>query len=314
MNQIADASAPVSTGETGPLKPAPAGVRTIWVLVNPASGGVGPNAAAEVDAILSRYDVTARVVTLDGPHISKQIAEALQARPDVLFVLAGDGTARSVASRAGPDGPLIGPLPGGTMNMLPKALYGTGNWQEALERALDEGVAQPVAGGEVDGEAFYCAAIMGAPALWAPAREAVREGRLRLAYLYARRALRRAFSGRIRFALDDGLREKAEALVLISPMISRAMDDNVGLEAAVMKTARTSDAVRLAAHALFTDWRRDPSVETRPTRHVIIVSRANIPAVVDGEPMNLGRETRVRFLPRAFMALAPDRSDEETGV
>lgn len=314
MNQIADASAPVSTGETGPLKPAPAGVRTIWVLVNPASGGVGPNAAAEVDAILSRYDVTARVVTLDGPHISKQIAEALQARPDVLFVLAGDGTARSVASRAGPDGPLIGPLPGGTMNMLPKALYGTGNWQEALERALDEGVAQPVAGGEVDGEAFYCAAIMGSPALWAPAREAVREGRIRLAYLYARRALRRAFSGRIRFALDDGLREKAEALVLISPMISRAMDDNVGLEAAVMKTARTSDAVRLAAHALFTDWRRDPSVETRPTRHVIIVSRANIPAVVDGEPMNLGRETRVRFLPRAFMALAPDRSDEETGV
>ncbi len=314
MNQIADASAPVSTGETGPLKPAPASVRTIWVLVNPASGGVGPNAAAEVDAILSRYDVTARVVTLDGPHISKQIAEALQARPDVLFVLAGDGTARSVASRAGPDGPLIGPLPGGTMNMLPKALYGTGNWQEALERALDEGVAQPVAGGEVDGEAFYCAAIMGAPALWAPAREAVREGRLRLAYLYARRALRRAFSGRIRFALDDGLREKAEALVLISPMISRAMDDNVGLEAAVMKTARTSDAVRLAAHALFTDWRRDPSVETRPTRHVIIVSRANIPAVVDGEPMNLGREARVRFLPRAFMALAPDRSDEETGV
>ena len=314
MNQIADATAPVSTGETGPLKPAPAGVRTIWVLVNPASGGVGPNAAAEVDAILSRYDVTARVVTLDGPHISKQIAEALQARPDVLFVLAGDGTARSVASRAGPDGPLIGPLPGGTMNMLPKALYGTGNWQEALERALDEGVAQPVAGGEVDGEAFYCAAIMGSPALWAPAREAVREGRLRLAYLYARRALRRAFSGRIRFALDDGLREKAEALVLISPMISRAMDDNVGLEAAVMKTARTSDAVRLAAHALFTDWRRDPSVETRPTRHVIIVSRANIPAVVDGEPMNLGREARVRFLPRAFMALAPDRSDEETGV
>lgn len=306
--------APVSTGETGPLKPAPAGVRTIWVLVNPASGGVGPNAAAEVDAILSRYDVTARVVTLDGPHISKQIAEALQARPDVLFVLAGDGTARSVASRAGPDGPLIGPLPGGTMNMLPKALYGTGNWQEALERALDEGVAQPVAGGEVDGEAFYCAAIMGSPALWAPAREAVREGRIRLAYLYARRALRRAFSGRIRFALDDGLREKAEALVLISPMISRAMDDNVGLEAAVMKTARTSDAVRLAAHALFTDWRRDPSVETRPTRHVIIVSRANIPAVVDGEPMNLGREARVRFLPRAFMALAPDRSDEETGV
>ncbi len=112
----------------------------------------------------------------------------------MLLVLAGDGTAGTIASRAGPDGPLVAPLPGGTMNMLPKALYGTGDWQAALRTALSEGAPQYVAGGEVQGHVFYCAAILGSPALWAPAREAVREGRFAQAWTYARRALKRSFS------------------------------------------------------------------------------------------------------------------------
>ena len=292
-------------------KPAPKGIRTVRILVNPASGGVANNAAADVEALLADYDVEAEVVTLEGAKIPRQIDEAIAAKPDVLFVLAGDGTARSVASKAGPDGPLIGPLPGGTMNMLPKALYGTGDWKLALRRALDEGVPQPVAGGEVDGEAFYCAAIFGSPALWAPAREAVRDGKLKLAVMYARRAFKRAFSGRIRFVLDEGERQKAEALVLISPMISAAMTEATGLEAAVMKTSRTGEAVRLAAHALFSDWRRDPNVETLTTQKVAIAARAKIPAVVDGEPANLGKDAKVRFLPKAFMALAPASSSPD---
>lgn len=294
---------PNSTAEA--KKPAPKGIRTVRILVNPASGGVANNAASEVEAILGEYEVEAEVVTLEGAKIPQQIDEAIAAKPDVLFVLAGDGTARSVASKAGPDGPLIGPLPGGTMNMLPKALYGTGDWKLALRRAMDEGVPQPVAGGEVDGEAFYCAAIFGSPALWAPAREAMRDGKVKLAVKYARRAFKRAFSGRIRFVLDEGEREKAEALVLISPMISAAMTEATGLEAAVMKTSRTGEAVRLAALALFSDWRRDPNVQTQSTQKVAIAARSKIPAVIDGEPTNLGKDAKVRFLPKAFMALVP---------
>lgn len=307
MTSEHDSAAPDGVGK----KPAPQGIRRLLILVNPASGGVGDNAASELETLLADYDVEAEVVVLEGDKIPRQIDEAIAARPDVLFVLAGDGTARSVASRAGADGPLIGPLPGGTMNMLPKALYGTGDWKLALRRALDEGVPRPVAGGEVDGEAFYCAAIFGSPALWAPAREAVRSGKIRLAVLYARRAFNRAFSGRIRLVLDRGERQKAEALVLISPMISAAMDEATGLEAAVMNTSRTGEAVRLAAHALFSDWRRDPNVETRTVQKVAISARSKIPSVIDGEPGKLGRDARVRFVPRAFMALAPAQPDED---
>ncbi|MNL11262.1 Diacylglycerol kinase catalytic domain protein [compost metagenome] len=273
--------------------------------MNPLSGSVGPGAVAEVEALLAEYDCAATVTALEGGRIIEQIDAALAEAPDALFVLAGDGTARSVAARAGAKGPLVAPLPGGTMNMLPKALYGTADWKLALRRALEEGAPLPVAGGVVEGEAFYCAAILGSPALWAPAREAMRTGKVKQAWAHARQALKRAFTGRIRFSLDGGQKRPAEALVLISPMISRVMDAPVGLEAAAMTTSDAAQAFRLAARALFDDWRHDPNVTTRPARWITVSARSKIPAVIDGEPMLLGRDASISFLPRAFMALAP---------
>lgn len=310
---LATASLPTGASPDAPVD-APAltqhiDLRHVIMLVNPLSGGVGPGAAAEAEAILSDYACEASVVALEGGQFDDQIQAALDARPDVLFVLAGDGTAGTIASRAGPDGPLVAPLPGGTMNMLPKALYGTGDWKAALKVALEEGAPQCVAGGEItDGEvtrSFFCAAILGSPALWAPAREAIRTGKLKLAFLYARRALKRAFSGRLRFTLDNRPERRAEALVLISPMISRAMEENTGLEAAAMNPADALEAFRLAAHAVLDDWRQDPAVTTRATRKVTVRARSRVPAVIDGEPILLRHQAQVRFLPKAFQALAP---------
>jgi len=289
-------------------------IRRVVVLVNPASGSVGPRAVGEVEAIMAEYPCEAEVVSLDGSHINQQIETAIASGPDVLFVLAGDGTARAVASRAGPKGPLVAPLPGGTMNMLPKALYGTADWKLALRKALEEGAPQCVSGGTVEGQAFYCAAILGSPALWAPAREAMRSGKLSLAWAYGRRALRRAFTGRLRFALDGGSKGKTEALVLISPMISRALDEPVGLEAAAMDPSDTGQAFRLAATALFSDWRQDASVTTKPARKIEVWARSKIPAVIDGEPTLLPHETRVTFIPKAFQALAPHPPAAEDSV
>ena len=290
----------------------------VIMLVNPLSGGVGPNAADEAAAILADYPLQATVVALEGSQFENQVQEALDARPDALFVLAGDGTAGTIASRAGPDGPLVAPLPGGTMNMLPRALYGTADWKAALRRALEEGAPQRVAGGEVtDGrfrQAFYCAAILGAPALWAPAREAVREGKFGLAWAYGRRALKRAFSGRLRFSLDGRTDRRAEALVLISPMISKAMDEHTGLEAAAMNPADALQAFRLAAHAVFDDWRQDPAVTTKAIQQATIRARSRIPAVIDGEPALLRHEAKVRFIRTAFRALAPNPPATEGAV
>jgi len=281
-------------------------IRKVVVLVNPLSGSVGPRAAAEVEAILAEYPCEAEVIELVGDTMDAQINTALASSPDVLFVLAGDGTARAAASKAGPKGPLVAPLPGGTMNMLPKALYGTTDWKAALRDSLEHGASQCVSGGSVEGQAFYCAGIFGSPALWAPAREAMRTGKLSLAWTYGRRALRRAFSGKIRVELDGGRARKSEALVLISPMISQAMDEPIGLEAAAMNPVDAAEAFRLAATALFSDWRQDPSVMTQPARRIRIKARSRIPAVLDGEPTLLPHDTTVTFIAKAFNALVPE--------
>ncbi len=200
--QTFDAS-PADREDAGRILSSHVPLANIIMLVNSLSGSVGNQAATEAEAIFAEYDCKAEVLSLESGQFDDQIQTAIDACPDVLFVLAGDGTAGTIASRAGPNGPLIAPLPGGTMNMLPKALYGTADWKAALRLALEQGEAQDVAGGEVsDGvvtQAFYCAAILGAPALWAPAREAMRTGKVSLAWTHARKALKRAFSGRLRF-------------------------------------------------------------------------------------------------------------------
>ncbi|WP_312138654.1 diacylglycerol kinase family protein [Brevundimonas sp.] len=277
----------------------------IIVLINPMSGGVGNGAADQARAILDEYPITADIRTLDGDSFNQTIDEAIKAKPDALLVLAGDGTARTIATLAGQNDILVATLPGGTMNMLPKALYGTGDWKKALRRVLEDGEPRKVAGGAIGDEYFYCAAILGAPALWAPAREAIRSGKIGQAFSKAKLAFNRAFSGRIRFSLDGQPAEKAEALVLITPLISKAFDENTaGLEAAAMKIDDAGQAVRLAANALFTEWRNDQAVETRKTRSVEVWGRSRIPAVIDGETVPVGKSAKVRFVPHAFTALA----------
>ncbi|WP_297800436.1 diacylglycerol kinase family protein [uncultured Brevundimonas sp.] len=303
---MSDTNAPEQTSPEGPKAVTQAvKLDKIIMLINPMSGGVGNRAADDARAILDEYDVEADVRVLEGEGFARTIDDAIAERPDALLVLAGDGTARSVATLAGQKDILVATLPGGTMNMLPKALYGTGDWKKALRRTLEEGEPRKVAGGALGDEHFYCAAIMGAPALWAPAREAIRSGKIGKAISQARLAFRRAFSGRIRFDLGKGVEEKAEALVLITPLISKAFDENdPGLEAAIMKTSDTGQALRLAANAVFTDWRNDAAVETHRTRKVRIWGRSRIPAVIDGETVPVGKEGEVRFVEHAFTALA----------
>ena len=93
--------------------------------------------------------------------------------------------------------------------------------------------------------------------------------------------------------------------MLISPMISRALDEPVGLEAAAMDAANAGDLVRLAAHALFDDWRKDPAVRSQPAKAIAVHSRSQIPALIDGESVRLDRQSLIRFTPLALRTLAP---------
>lgn len=294
------------------LRRAPPRLRRIRAVVNPASGGVGPRSAQEIAALVAEHGYDLALATPQPDEIEASVRAAVDAAPDLVLILAGDGTARLAAELAGPDGPPVAPLAGGTLNMLPHAIYGPGSWRQALEALLAEGTPRDVCGGRVGGHAFFVAAVLGAPALWAHAREAARAGRLAEAWRRAGYALRRAFSGEVRYVLDG--REPgraAEAVVLISPAVSRAVDDAQALEVAALGLHSAREAFRLAINGLFSDWRRDPGVEIDLSARGVASARHRIPAILDGEVQRLPRRAPFEFLPRAFRTIAPAEAAPE---
>ena len=195
--------------------------------------------------------------------------------------------------------------------MMPHAVYGVRPSQAAISIALEQGYEQPIGGGTVDGHSFLVAANFGAPALWAPAREAARFGKPKLAWLRARRAMRRAFQGRLRYILDGGQREKAEALIFMCPLTSKVLsEDDDTLEAAGVDVNNAAEAIRLGFHALTGDWRTAPNVDVERCRIARIWSANPIPALLDGESVRLKALTDVRYIPKIARILALPRDSE----
>jgi diacylglycerol kinase family enzyme len=300
-----------STAPDGLQGPGPAErpvLRRVSALVNAASGGVGAGATGQAAALVAEYgyDLTLWTPAPDG--VAEAVRSAVDDAPDLLIVLAGDGTARLVAETCGPDGPLVAPLPGGTLNMLPHALYGALSWPQALRAALESGVERPVSGGRVGGHAFYVAGILGAPALWAYAREAARKGDFPETWRRAAHALRRAFTGDVHFVLDGCGQRQAEALVLINPIVSKALRDKAALEVAALEAHSAREIFRLAFNGLFGDWRHDPAIVVDTAVRGRAWARHSIPCILDGEVHRLPRKVTFAFDQRAFRALAPPQT------
>ncbi|WP_395666677.1 diacylglycerol/lipid kinase family protein [Methylocella sp.] len=282
---------------------APPQIRRAAAVVNEAGGGVEAGAADALRAILDRFSIEADVKSVAPQDMPAAVKEAASRAPDLLVTLAGDGTARYAAGLCGADGPLVAPLAGGTMNMLPYALYGRAPWREALEAALSNGVVRPVPGGTVNGSPFYVAAILGSPALWGPAREALRRGQPLKALARARRALAHSFKRRLRYRLDGGARQKAEALALVSPLMTDACFDGSALEAVALDPRHAADVFRIGAASLFGDWRADPAVLSQCCRTAEITATQSIPCMLDGEAHRIADTAEIGFVPHAFYAL-----------
>jgi diacylglycerol kinase family enzyme len=306
------------------LQPAPR-LRRIEIVANEHSGSVGPGAAAEAEAIARDLGLEVNARAVEPQDLHAELLAAVAAAPDLLVVIAGDGTANMAATLCGPDGPLLACLPGGTMNMLPRALYGRRDWQTALRDILSDGAVMAVAGGDVGGNAFHVAAILGNPALWAPAREAIREGRFAEAWQRALYAWRRAFRSKLHYALDSGMHGRAEALGLLCPIVSKGIsDDTPALEAAAANPPGMVGVLRLGLQTLVLPllgpemgggWRSSPFVEIGECRRGHVSGRRHIHAILDGEIIRLPKYVRISFTPVAFRALvvAADEGRPEGG-
>jgi len=287
----------------------PVAIRRVHAVVNPASGGVAPGAAETLAALFAEHGLDHSISELTPETTEDAARAAVDAAPDLVVVLGGDGTTRLIAEICGPDGPLVAPLCGGTMNKLGRALYGPLPWREALSEILERGVPRWLPGGEVEGRGFYCGAMLGSLALFAPAREAIRAHDLRRAWRRAVIAARRAFLSRLSYEIE-GQVGQATAISLLCPTVSRAAgEDAEALRAGMIEPPEADTeagaGVRLATN-LMGDWRDDPANTIACVRGRAW-ARAPMPVMLDGEFFRFGREVEIAFRPRAFRALAaPD--------
>lgn len=306
----------MSTATYEPIMTPDVNLRTLRVaaLLNTSSGSCDASAQAALSAILDEAGVKlSKVWVVTGKEVDHALNEATEASVDVLIVLGGDGTIRSAAQRCDELGPLLVPLPGGTMNMLPKALYGARPWKQALADTLKSPAVQAVHGGQVGSHRFFVAGVFGSASLLAEARESIRDGDLAGALGQGVAALRQALGRELGYRFEGQAESKAEAVVVLCPLPPPQTDAPVLLDAAAIDIEGAGDAIRLAVMSAFRDWRADQTVTHARLESLDLTSEDPIPAILDGERFTLGRSERVTRLSKAFYALRPTQDVEGAG-
>jgi diacylglycerol kinase family enzyme len=279
----------------------------VGVIINTSSGSCDLESEQKILNILTGAGVVEpKIWCGEGKEMERFFAEASGQKLEVLIVLGGDGTIRTAAEACAEKGSYLIPLPGGTMNMLPRALYGDVAWEESLKNTLAAPSLKVLSGGRIAGKQFLIAPIIGAPALFVEPRESMREGNIVDAIEKGSVAFRKMFETKIQYLISGEMKGEAEAVALICPLISEQMSDSEqALEAAVVDVDSAAEVVRLATTAAFGKWRDDRNILLTKTKRVDVQSSEDIPATLDGERVNLGRSAEIDFVSRALTVLVP---------
>lgn len=267
-------------------------VRRALVLLNEKAGSVGPKAASQLVEALNSSGVE-QFAIVDATRMSRRLFQRAD-QFDAIIVLGGDGTARAAAELAPRHGPPLILLPGGTLNILPKALYGERTWLEAIDAVLERGVERRLPLGRANGEAFYVAGFFGPPTLLARARESVREGKPLQAMQRLRHFLNRSFTRSIRARAGKNRLRKAEGVGVLCPSFSGGIEADQ-LEWVRLDAKHILDLARVSLRVLTKDWRNDSTVEIGPCQTGDIYAPGIIPATLDGEPRTFLSYVRITF-------------------
>ena len=284
--------------------------KKVAAIINISSGGCDSESEAEMLQILERAGVTGcKTWCGASDQIQRVFLEAATHKPEVLVVLGGDGTIRTAAEVCIKTGIYLIPLPGGTLNVLPRALYGDSSWQEALTDTLANPLTRELSGGRIGDKIFFVAAVVGAPGLWMEAREAIREGEILNAVRKAGVAVEAMFDTNIQYFISQKVSGEAEVVAVICPLVSEQLSESEQtLEAAAIDVENATELLGLATAAAFGKWRDHESVTLTKTLQVTVQSKKDIPLFLDGERVKVGNEAQISFAPHAVNVIVPTTS------
>lgn len=261
-----------------------------WLIANARSGSVSDTTLEGVVAALAARGVLAGHT--DFPAEPLPEPRALDgAQVDTVVVLAGDGTINAAARRYADWAGTLLILPGGTMNMLARALHGD-SAPAAIVAQLDRARAVDLPVIAAAEHRAFVGVILGPATAWNRARERWRAGRWRAALRAVRAAWARSRGRGIAIA---GVAGRPQA-VFVS-----AGDDALRIAAVDASDGRM--LAELGWEWLSGDWIAAGAVTSLQRATVRLGGRRPVAALFDGEPALLpaGSVLRLERSPPMFL-------------
>lgn len=262
-------------------------MQTLWFITNPNSGTTSEAKCEALEAVFAERDLSLAGRTRFPADPLPDGAALDAAGVDTVVLFAGDGTINAaLCALADWDGAFL-ILPGGTMNLLAKALHDETDPHKILHAAhgCDRRVALPyIVAGE---HRAFVGLILGPAASWFRAREVVRKGRFGRLVAAVRGAWRNTFHRRgVRVEGAQGLGDRYQA-VFVTPSLD-------GLEAAAVDARDWGSIAQLGWEWVTGDWVAARAVTESRTEQLRLAERSPVLALFDGEPETLAPGTTVR--------------------
>jgi diacylglycerol kinase family enzyme len=276
------------------------------LVINPAAG----SAAGLDDTGIAALAEALREAGYDLPPsmrprqpLDAQLDAAIEARPEVVFVIGGDGTIRAVAERLVGCDIILGVLPGGTMNRLAARLGLPGDLLQAA-RSLEGATAEPLAHGALNGRVFLYQSIVGRTSRLVRFRE-MQRGTGIAGWLPLVRAALRAVARPPRRALRlrvNGRRLRADVAVVTLPVPGEAPDFQID----AVKRGGFLRGLRQAWRWIRGRLAEDEGVTTFRRAYLAVVGvDRRLRVTLDGEQHLLAQPLRFRLHGDALRVLRP---------
>ncbi len=294
-------------------------IKRVAVVLNGKAGALldQTEAHSTLEKAFADAGLEAEIIPTDAGTLPERIKRAAASGADAVIVAGGDGTVACAGhTLVGGDVPL-GILPYGTMNLLAKDLgLPIGDLPAALQ-AISQGKQRSIDVGEVNGQTFLCASMLGMPAQLGRTREETRGSGLRLVSRMAPalvRLLRRARRLRVRLSLDGTpAHVRASSLTItvngIDETCGRAFGrtrlDGGMLGIYVIRRLGLWEALRLSVRMAMGRWRDDDAVREHVAEKVDIDHRRPLQVMNDGELSAIMPPLHYRVRPGALRVLVP---------
>ncbi len=262
-------------------------MHTLWFITNPNSGTTSQAKCDAMEAVFEERGLTFAGRTRFPEDTLPEAATLYAAGVDTVVLFAGDGTINAaLRALAEWEGAFL-ILPGGTMNLLAKALHDETDPHKIIHAAhgCDRRVALPyIVAGE---HRAFVGLILGPAASWFRAREVVRKGRFGRLAAAVRGAWRSTFHRRgVRVQGARALGDSYQA-VFVTPTLD-------GLEVAAVDARDWGSIAQLGWEWVTGDWVAARAVTESRTEQLRLAERRPVLALFDGEPETLGPGTAIR--------------------